>query len=346
MIRDDQGAILLQNLVSSRGDWSVGCLANDLGLHLVCIALVDHFLHGGRHKNVSLLKHYILASVGLSTRESHNGAMLNLPVLQCLGVDAIGVPDGAIPLSNSNAGGASPSEIPAGVKAHVAKALHNVGLAGPARSLPNHRHEMSLIDEVLKAMEDTAACGASPAVDAALVDGLASDTGAGVHVGVPNSVGVSVSNPGHLPLTLDNCSLSGCTSSVSDATPIFLSIARFFCNVEANRAAASLGYLCLLERVAPIASYSFSRSSGVTSPGTSSALPWEPNTVISPCLNPSRSTCLYLAMASSFCSSVASDSESAAAILASRSASNSSTTSSMGTGMVCLLRSVFKLFKL
>ena len=49
-------------------------------------------------------------------------------------------------------------------------------------------------------MEDTAACGAGPAVDAALVDGLASDTGTGVHVGVPNGVGVSVSNPGHLPL--------------------------------------------------------------------------------------------------------------------------------------------------
>merc|ERR1719430_2645814 len=49
-------------------------------------------------------------------------------------------------------------------------------------------------------MEDAAACGAGPAVDAALVDGLASDTGAGVQVGVSNRVGVSVSDPGHLPL--------------------------------------------------------------------------------------------------------------------------------------------------
>merc|ERR1719205_578377 len=199
-VGDDEGAILLQYLVSSWGDWSVGRLADDPRLHLVCIALVDHFLHGSRQQDVRLVQHDILASIGLSTRESYNGAMLNFPVLQGLGVDAIGVPDGAIPLSNANAGGASPSEIPAGVKAHVAKALHNVGLAGPARSLPNHRHEMSLIDEVLKAMEDTTACGAGPAVDATLVDGLASDTCAGVHICVPNGVGVSVSNPGHLPL--------------------------------------------------------------------------------------------------------------------------------------------------
>merc|ERR1719312_1058381 len=59
---------------------------------------------------------------------------------------------------------------------------------------------MSLVNEILKAMEDTAACCAGPAVDATLVDGFASDAGAGVHVGEPNGVGVSVSNPGHLPL--------------------------------------------------------------------------------------------------------------------------------------------------
>merc|ERR1719209_937196 len=137
-IRDDQGTVLLQDLVGGRGDWSIGRLANDLGLNLVCIALVDHLLHGSRHQDVSLLKHDILPSVGFGTRESYNGAVLNLPVLQCLGVDAVRVPDGAIPLSNANTGGASPGEVSAGVKAHVAKALHNVGLACPAGSLTNH----------------------------------------------------------------------------------------------------------------------------------------------------------------------------------------------------------------
>merc|ERR550517_944997 len=47
-VRDDQGTVLLQDLVGSRGDWSVGGLADDLGLHLVCIAFVDHLLHGSR----------------------------------------------------------------------------------------------------------------------------------------------------------------------------------------------------------------------------------------------------------------------------------------------------------
>merc|ERR1719341_2102341 len=199
-VRADQGTVLLQALVGSRGDWSVGSLANDLSLHLVCIALVDHLLHGSRHQNVSLLKHHILTSVRLGTGEPNDGAMLNLPVLECLGVNAVGVPDGTIPFSNANAGGASPSKVPTGVKAHVAKALHNVGLAGPARCLSNHGHEVGLVDEVLEAMKHATTCGAGPAMDTTLVDWLASDTGAGVQVGVPNGVGVGVGDPGHLPL--------------------------------------------------------------------------------------------------------------------------------------------------
>merc|ERR1719510_1307044 len=84
--------------------------------------------------------------------------------------------------------------------AHVTKALDNVGLARPARSLTNHGHEVGFIDEVLKPMEHATACGAGPAMDTSLVDGLASDAGAGIQVGVPDGVGVSVCNPGHLPL--------------------------------------------------------------------------------------------------------------------------------------------------
>merc|ERR1719192_3201224 len=199
-VGDDEGAVLLQDLVSGRCDWSVGCFSNDLGLHLVSVALVDHLLHGGRHQNISLLEHHVLPCVGLRTRKAYDGALFNPPVLKSLGVDAVGVPDGSVPLGNANAGGASPGEVPAGVEANVTKALDNVGLSRPARSLTNHGHEVGFIDEVLKTMEHATACGAGPCVDTSLVDGLASDAGACIQVGVPNGVGIGVCNPGHLPL--------------------------------------------------------------------------------------------------------------------------------------------------
>lgn len=60
--------------------------------------------------------------------------------------------------------------------------LNNEGLASPARSNANHGHVGCLIDEVFKAVEDTAASGWGATVDASLVDGLASDAGVGIDV--------------------------------------------------------------------------------------------------------------------------------------------------------------------
>lgn len=49
-------------------------------------------------------------------------------------------------------------------------------------------------------MEDAATGGRDASVNAALVDGLASDTGMGIDVQVADGLGIGIGNPGHLTL--------------------------------------------------------------------------------------------------------------------------------------------------
>lgn len=60
--------------------------------------------------------------------------------------------------------------------------LHNEGLVAPAGGGPHEGHVGGLIDKVLKTVEDTTTGGRGAAVDATLVDGLASHTSVGVDV--------------------------------------------------------------------------------------------------------------------------------------------------------------------
>ena len=89
---------------------------------------------------------------------------------------------------------------PACVQPDVSKSLDYVRLAPPARSVADHRHVLSLVDEVFQAVEDAPARSAGPTMDAPLVDGFPSDTGGGVEVMMTKGAGVGVSYPGHLPL--------------------------------------------------------------------------------------------------------------------------------------------------
>ena len=199
-VGDDEAAVLLQDLVRRGGDWTVGSFSDDLGLDLGGVTLVDGLLHGGGDEDVALLVHETLPGVGLGPGEAHDSAMFKLVVLQSLGVDPLRIVDGSVPLGDAHTGGPSSGEVPAGVQADVAEALHDVRLAAPAWEVADHGHVITFIDEVVQAVEDSPACGGGPAVDAALVDGLPSDAGAGVHVGVADGVGEGVGNPGHLPL--------------------------------------------------------------------------------------------------------------------------------------------------
>ena len=88
---DDKAAVCLQDCISSRCHRSVGGLSDDFGLDSVSVALVDDLLHGGRDEDVTGLVHDVLSGVGLGPREAHDGAVLQLPVLQGLGVDAVRV---------------------------------------------------------------------------------------------------------------------------------------------------------------------------------------------------------------------------------------------------------------
>merc|ERR1719282_720484 len=199
-VRNDQASLLLEDLVSSRSDGSIGSLANNLGLNLVSIGCIDHLLHGSGYQDVAWLVHDVLAGVGLSSGESNNSSMLQLPVFQSLWINTFWIVDGTVPLGNTNTLGANSGQIATCVETHVTKSLNNVSFSQPSNIQTQLGHVLLLLDEVVQTVEDSSASGAGSAVDTSLVDGFASDTGTGVHVGVPNSVGVCVSNPSHLSL--------------------------------------------------------------------------------------------------------------------------------------------------
>merc|ERR1719282_1343691 len=200
-VRNDQASLLLEDLVSSRSDGSIGSFTNDLGLNLVSIGCIDHLLHGSGYEDVAGLVHDVLAGVGLGSGESNNSSMLQLPVFQSLWINTFWIVNGTVPLCDTNTLGANSGQIATGVETHVTKSLNNVSFSQPPNIQTQLGHILLLLDEVIQTMEDSSACGAGSAVDTSLVDGFASDASAGVHVGVPNSVGISVSNPSHLPLT-------------------------------------------------------------------------------------------------------------------------------------------------
>lgn len=171
-----------------------------LGLNQMRVLAVDDLLHGGRHKDVTLLVHQVLALVRLRAREPVDRALLVAPVLQRLGVDSVLVVDGAIVLDDADAGGSRAGQVAARVQADVTKALHDVRLAAPAGRRADHAHVVGLVDKVLQAVEDTASGGGHAAVDTALVDWLAGDAGVGVDVGMADGLGVGVGDPGHFTL--------------------------------------------------------------------------------------------------------------------------------------------------
>ncbi|MPC08123.1 hypothetical protein E2C01_000698 [Portunus trituberculatus] len=92
-----------------------------------------------------------------------------------LGVNAIGIVDFSIHFLNADAGGSCTVQVPHGVQTHITKALETWSDA-------NHRHVGGFVDKVLKAVENATSSCRGAAVDATLVDGLASDTGMGIDV--------------------------------------------------------------------------------------------------------------------------------------------------------------------
>jgi len=135
-VRDDEAALVLEDLVRCGGDGSISSLSDDPGLDLVGVALVDGLFHGGGDQDVAGLVHDVLPGVGLSPGEAHDGAVLQLVVLQGLGVNAVLVVDAAVPLGDTNTGGPGPGEVAACVEADVTEALDDVSLAAPAGKLP------------------------------------------------------------------------------------------------------------------------------------------------------------------------------------------------------------------
>merc|ERR1719206_1373653 len=188
-------------LITCRGDWTISSFSNNLGTYLMSIVSMNNLLHSSRYQDITGLKHQVLSCVWLSSWESNNSAVLYLVILQGLGVDTIGVVDGAIPLSNSYTGCPCTCKVSTGVKTNITKPLDYVGLPVPPNLCSYQVHVVRINDEVLQAMEDTASCSRCSPMNTTLVDGLPSDAGRGVHILVADSVRKGVGNPGHLPLS-------------------------------------------------------------------------------------------------------------------------------------------------
>lgn len=90
------------------------------------------------------------------TRFSYN---ISLPVLKFLGVNAVGVPDGPVPLDDTDASCSGSAQVPHCVQTHIAETLNDEGLTGPARCNTDHGHILSLVDEVVETVKDSSSGG-------------------------------------------------------------------------------------------------------------------------------------------------------------------------------------------
>lgn len=192
-----------------------------LALNSACILAIDDLLDGRWNEDVALLEHQVLALVRLGIGIADDGAVLVLVVLQQLGINTLWVVECSVVLNHTDAGGAGAGQIAGGVQTDITEALHNEGLAAPAGSgacehatwlwkclsdreslglLTNHAHVVGLVDEVLQTVEDAATGGRDASVNAALVDGLASDTSVRIDVQMTDGLGIGIGNPGHLTL--------------------------------------------------------------------------------------------------------------------------------------------------
>merc|ERR1719282_1759441 len=131
-VRNDQASLLLEDLVSSRSDRSIGSFTDNLGLNLVSIGCIDHLLHGGGHEDVAGLVHDVLAGVGLGSREANNSSMFQLPVFQSLWINTFWIVDGPVPLCNTNTLGTNSGQVATGVETHVTKSLNNISFTQPS----------------------------------------------------------------------------------------------------------------------------------------------------------------------------------------------------------------------
>ena len=157
-VGNDEALIVEEDLVCGGRDGTVGTLGDDLGLDATGIVSGDDLLLGTRAKNVALLldERALGAVPGLGTGEADNGAVLELPLLECLHVDAVGTVEVAIPLGNTDALGAHSAEVARRVEADVTETLHDEGLVLPAKGHANHFHVLGLVEEDISAVEDTA----------------------------------------------------------------------------------------------------------------------------------------------------------------------------------------------
>ena len=161
---------LPKNVVSSRGDRTVGSLGNNAGPDLVSVVGRDDLLHGSRHKDVAVFVEQIVlvARVGLGSGEADDGAVGQLILLELFGVDAVLAADGAVPLENADALGSSSGQVAAGVEADITEALDDEGLATPSGGVLDHGHVVGLVDKVVQTMENSASGSRCSSVNATL----------------------------------------------------------------------------------------------------------------------------------------------------------------------------------
>ena len=174
------------------GDGAVGRLADDLGLDVHAVVLVDGLLGGGRDEDVALHLHALAHTVSevLATGEAEDGAaVVHAVLVQGGDVEAVGVVDGAVVLDDGGHLGAGLLEEVGGVVADVAKALDDDLLASHAHRHVQLVHDALVVAKVLHAEEHAHARRLRAALDAALGHGLARHAAGAVDVlGVEHAV--------------------------------------------------------------------------------------------------------------------------------------------------------------
>eukprot|EP01137_Pigoraptor_chileana_P004125 Opistho-2@45391 len=198
-IRNDNNALLHENVVASWGAGSVSSLADDLRLNVVCIAFVDLTLKGGRNEHIALSLENVERVLGVLGLGVALPRLVSAEVcVRILNINAVLVEDAAVVFSNGDHLATSALQEHSGVVADVTKSLDGVTLALDARRQTRLLLHLLIRQKLADAIVHTESRSLRATAHTALGEGLAGDARHAIDVTVVELL-VRILDPSHLP---------------------------------------------------------------------------------------------------------------------------------------------------
>lgn len=198
-IGKDEDTSLGEDIFSSEGSGSVSSFSQALALELVGIELVDGLFDGSRDSEIAGLVESAIILIALTTGEVEEGSLGSSEFEELIGVNTIGVVDGAFNIDDTDQLGTLFSHELTGEVADVTETLDNDGLSFITVGTVNTvlLHQFNILQEFSDTEEDTETSRFNSSFDTTLTQRLTGDASSSVDIVVAVEDGVGILHPGH-----------------------------------------------------------------------------------------------------------------------------------------------------